>query len=416
MPRVVEAKRSFRRIAAAGVFFQGGAAAIDSATIISALVHQLTGSVVAVGAAATIARAGWLVPQLFVGYAAQRSERRMPYYLAGAVGRAVCLAALGLVLWFSTNLTLVALSGIFFVLWTMYSLIGGIVAVPYNDIVARSVTSGRRSRLLAIRFFGGGLLALGVAAIAHVLLGALPFPNGFAALLLVGAMLLFSSAMLFVSAGEPPLAANPSTKPPDFVAFLKTGIAAFRFDRRFRLFVCTQWLGGVTSMALPFYVLETEAASGSMALTAVLLGFLTAGALLSNAVWGWWGDHLGKLSLLTAVAMLSMVPPVLTLAWIGIEPPVSSEVWFATVFVILGATGNGATIAQLGYLMEISPEAQRPAYSGYFNALIAPASLFPLVGAYIVRSTSLSAVFVASTLAVLLQVLVVRCLHREKEQ
>ena len=227
MPRVVEAKHSFRRIAAAGVFFQGGAAAIDNATIVSALVHQLTGSVVAVGAAATIARAGWLVPQLFIGYAAQRSERRMPYYLAGAVGRAVCLTALGLVLWFSSVLTLAALSGIFFVLWTMYSFIGGIVAVPYNDIVARSVTSGRRSRLLAIRFFGGGLLALGVAAIAHVLLGALPFPNGFAALLLVGAMLLFSSAMLFVSAGEPPLAANPSTKPPEFVAFLKTRYRRF---------------------------------------------------------------------------------------------------------------------------------------------------------------------------------------------
>lgn len=63
MRDAVEPGRSFRRIAAAGVFFQGGAAAIDNTTVVAALVHQLTGSVVAVGAAATIARAGWLVPQ-----------------------------------------------------------------------------------------------------------------------------------------------------------------------------------------------------------------------------------------------------------------------------------------------------------------------------------------------------------------
>lgn len=38
-------------------------------------------------------------------------------------------------------------------------------------------------------------------------------------------------------------------------------------------------------------------------------------------------------------------------------------------------------IAQLGYLMEISPEDARPAYSGYLNMLVAPVTLSPLVGA-----------------------------------
>jgi hypothetical protein len=69
----------FGKFAAAGIFFQGGAAAIDTGTIVATLVHGLTGgSAVAVGAAATIARAGWLVPQLIVGYVAQRRTRRMP--------------------------------------------------------------------------------------------------------------------------------------------------------------------------------------------------------------------------------------------------------------------------------------------------------------------------------------------------
>jgi hypothetical protein len=64
--------RRFGKFAAAGIFFQGGAAAIDTGTIVATLVHGLTGgSAIAVGAAATIARAGWLVPQLIIGYVAQ---------------------------------------------------------------------------------------------------------------------------------------------------------------------------------------------------------------------------------------------------------------------------------------------------------------------------------------------------------
>lgn len=410
----VEAGRRFRRIGAAGVFFQGGAAAIDSATVVAALVHGLTGSVVAVGAAAAIARAGWLVPQLFVGYAAQRSPRRMPFYMAGAFGRAVCLAALAALLWLGATLPLTALVTLFFVLWTMYAFIGGVVAVPYNDIVARSVPSERRSRLLAIRFFGGGVLALGVAAAAHGLLGALAFPRGYAAILLLGAALLLVSAVLFVSAGEPPLAANAMPGRQGFGAFLRAGFDALRDNRRFRLFVGAQWLGGAAAMALPFYILQAQATDASDALTAAFLAAQMAGALASNPLWGWWGDRLGKLSLLNAVTWLGLAPPMLTLAWFAVDasgPP--SGLWFAAVFAILGAAGNGATIAQLGYLMEISPEAARPAYSGYFNAFIAPATLLPLLGALVVRVGALDAVFAASAVAVVLQALLIGALRAD---
>ncbi|MDP9415140.1 MAG: MFS transporter, partial [Pseudomonadota bacterium] len=86
-----EPKGRFWRITAAGVFFQGGAAAVDTSTIVAALVHGLTGSTYAVGAAAAIARYGWLFPQIIVGYLAQQSRRRLPLYMAGAFGRVACL-------------------------------------------------------------------------------------------------------------------------------------------------------------------------------------------------------------------------------------------------------------------------------------------------------------------------------------
>ncbi len=407
-----EANSRFWRISTAGIFFQGGAAAVDSSTIIATLVHGLTGSVVAVGAAAAILRYGWLFPQIVVAYFAQRRRRRMPFYIVGAFGRAACLVGIAGLLAIAGVFPDAVLIALFFGLWTAYAFVSGIVAVPYNDIVARSVPSRSRSRLLAIRFFGGGLLALGVAAAAHQFLNALTFPGGYAALVLLGAVLLLASSISFVSAGEP-VAPQRQTADGGFPAFLRDGIEVFRSDGHFRLFVYAQWLGGAVMMALPFYILQATAAHGAASDVAFLLGAQTAGALVSNALWGWWGDRHGKRSLLEGVAVLRAAPPVMTILWVAIAGTwaVPTLAGFTVVFMLLGALGNGGTIAMLGYLMEISPDDRRPAYSGYFNAIVAPAALLPLAGAAIVEATSLNWVFVVSFIAAIVQFLTVRRLR-----
>ena len=81
------------------------------------------------------------------------------------------------------------------------------------------------------------------------------------------------------------------------------------------------------------------------------------------------------------------------------------------MFFCLGAVGNGSTIAYLGYLMEISPDDRRPAYSGYFNALAAPAALLAVAGGWIAQAQSYAAVFSISVAAAALQFCVVRRLR-----
>jgi len=55
-------------VAGAGTAFRAGSAAVDGTTVMSALIFQLTGSTVAVGAVSTILPLGWLLPQFFVGH------------------------------------------------------------------------------------------------------------------------------------------------------------------------------------------------------------------------------------------------------------------------------------------------------------------------------------------------------------
>ena len=287
-----------------------------------------------------------------------------------------------------------------------------IYTVPYNDIVARLLPSSARSRMLALRFFGGGLLALVVAAAANRLLALLPFPSGYSAVLLFGAVLLLISTLSFVSAGEPE--APPSPDPQSgFGGFLKRGLDIFRDDRRFRLFVYVRWLAGAVAMALPFYVLQATTAGLAAADVAILLGGPDRGRARLQPALGFWGDRRGKRAVLEAATVLALAPPALTLAWIafaaGSAPALA---WFAAVFFLLGAAGNGETIAQLGYLMEISPDDRRPAYSGYFNALVAPAALSPVLGAALLEVTAPPVLFATSAAAALIALAAVRRLRR----
>ncbi len=404
--------QKFIRFAGAGITFQAGSTIVDSATIISALIYQLTGSPILVGSVPAILRFGWLFPQIFVGYLAQNSNKSMPYYVIGAFGRACCMACLALILFFGANWNTFVLGMFVMVIWTAYSFISGIVAVPYNDIVARSIPSERRSRLLSVRFLGGGILALGGVAIANQISNQLEFPQSFAAIIGMASILMFLSSSLFVSVGEPQ-EDTPRKSADNFLTYLKKGIEVFRSDRIFREFVYAQWASGVVIMAMPFYIVQAKLSGFDLKQIALLLGFQTTGALVSNALWGWWGDYRGKRSLLQFIACCRIIPPVIILA-VSLLPNISENILnytYVIVFFILGALANGLTIAVIGFLMEISPDDKRPSYSGYFNAIAAPAFLFPLLGGVIGSVTGIWIVFVISAIAALVQAIIINSIR-----
>lgn len=398
-------KCRFWRIAGAGAAFQGGTAAVDSATVVASLVYYLTGSAFAVGAASAVLRLGWLLPQLVVGYLAQRVERRMPFYVFGAYGRAACLLLIAILLWWGWDWPQldwppVPLAAGFLLLWTLYAFISGVVAVPYNDIVGRSIPSPSRSRMLAWRFFGGGLIALAVAGFIRWSVDFMPILLAYSVIFALAAVLMLISSTLFVSAGEPPLNRTTKQEGQSKREFLIGGIETLRNDGRFRLFLGSQWLGGATLMALPFYVVAATQNGIGAADVGVLLGAQTLGALASNPLWGRLGDTAGKLRLLQTVALTRLVPPLMALVLLASG---AGLMGYSILFFVIGAMMNGVTIGYLGYLMEISPDDRRPAYSAHFNAMASPAALLPLLGAAFVSLASIDAVFVAAILAALWQ-------------
>lgn len=395
---------NFTWTALSGVFFQFGAAFADTGTVVAVFVGRLTPSALAVGAAESIARYGWLLPQLFAANYAQGLRYRKPIYLAGGYGRAIFLAALAGVLLLAPHLTgrvsSLSLLVIFFVLWTLFSFISGLTGVPYNDIVGRVIPAERRSRLLAVRFFVGGTLAVGAGIFIRAVLQRNSSLIPYGIIFGVGAVVLALSTDCFALVREPP--APVEAERSGFREFLRQGWQVLRSDQRFKLFLSAQLLAGVTAMAIPFYIVQARRLSGlAEAETGTLVAAQMLGGVLLNPLWGWWGDRLGKLSLLKLVAVSSALSPVLAL---GLFPfvtvsPAATVLSYGLVFFFIGATRNGEIIAILGYLMEISPDDRRAEYSGYMNALVAPTKLLPLGAGVLVETVSFRFLFSLALLA-----------------
>ena len=158
-------------------------------------------------------------------------------------------------------------------------------------------------------------------------------------------------------------------------------------------------------MALPFYMvaaLQSGIGAGDVGL---LLGMQTVGALGSKLLWGRLGDRAGKLALLRMVALVRIVPPLGILILLASGAGLAG---YAALFLLIGAMMNGVTIGYLGYLMEISPDDRRPAYSAYFNMLASPAALAPVLGAGLVSLVSIKAVFIAAIAAAIWQMILLR--------
>ena len=135
-------------------------------------------------------------------------------------------------------------------------------------------------------------------------------------------------------------------------------------------------------------------------------------------MWGRIGDRHGKLRLLQAVSVLRLAVPLAAIAlYVFID--VGGVVGFGALvllFVLIGALVNGMTIGYLGYLMEVSPDDRRPAYSGYFNAFASPAALLPLLGALIADLGSFETVFAVAAVAAVVQLVLLRRLARHERE
>ena len=269
----------------------------------------------------------------------------------------------------------------FLVFWTIFWISNGLAAVPWFDIVGKSIPARIRGRFFGVIQLVGGSMAIGATNLAGKILrtpGA-EFAHTFAflAMLWWGGTLLSEIALCLIREpeGEP---TKLSIRPP-FAIFVRDALPRLRKSpRAVRLILIRLSLDGL-SMAAPFYVLYARhTLHVSANLIALYLFVQSVGKLTIGLISGMIADKYGPIMGLRVIAGGIAVIPILALAAGNINP-----IFLFGSFFLLGAAQDGMWALISNALMESVDPEDRPFTIGTANWLIAPGSLYAVLGGVI---------------------------------
>lgn len=369
-----------------------GISFMSVSAILPVFVSRLTGSPIIIGLIPALLDAGWFLPQLFLAPLVERLPRKLPLVLwLGALERVPFALMPFMALWLP-SLPSGAGIAVFLGLIAWRALGSGVVATPWQELMAKVIPVSHRGRFFGLAHFLGQLLGIGGAALAALLLARLPYPQNFAACFAVGAAGIWLSFIFLLFTREPalPPPGNAAASPLDR-AYLRRLGAILAGNANFRLYLVSRWLsyfGGMATGFLAVYAVERFGLGDDVA--AVFTGLLFGAGVIGYGLWGAVGDRYGHKRVMTLAV-------VLWLAALG-AALIADQVWgFYVVFALLGLSSSAGTLSDLNLAMEFGPEAERPTYIGLTRTVTGPALLIaPVLGGWLAQVWGYPALFVVS--------------------
>lgn len=357
-----------------GVLFMLGASFISSSTILPLFLSKLTTNPLAFGLLAVIAQAGWPLPQLFTANFMERLARKKPVVvnlglLSERIPIFVILAA-ALVASRSPALALALL----LIGYAWHAFGAGIVAVSWQDLIARCFPVDRRGRFFGVTsFLGAGSGALG-AVLSSWLLNRYAFPLNFTYVFALAAVALTLSWVFLALTREPVQASVVRRR--GNLEYLASLPDLLRHDVNFRRFLVTRMILALGGMGQGFVMVAAvsrwqvpDSAAGLF--TLAFLSGQTAGTL----VCGFLADRFGHKLCLSLGALAGLAG--YGLAWLAPDPA-----WYYAVFALLGLLTGAIWVSGLLIVMEFSGPERRPTYLGIANTGMGLAGVIaPLLGA-----------------------------------
>lgn len=367
-----------------GLLFNMSASFISLSLVVPGLISALGGNNALVGTMSAMDQGGWLLPQLWVGAQVQHRPRKLPVYRTSAILRGGLFVGMVALVALAGHLPhRTALAGLL-VLYGLYALAAGWAAVPFQEVVAKTIPPDRRGRYFGLRLLGGGLGTILLASpVVRVMLddaAPWPFPQNYALLFGLACASAIAGLACFSMVREPPSADTPPAGAlRDQLRLLPTLWHGRPHLTRFILYRVLSRLGAI---ATPFYILYARLDLGiSEAMSGDYMAIIGAGLLLSNLLWARFSDRRGNRLLLRLGAILGSAAPLVALGLpaLGLRGQLNAYA-FAAVFVLAGLGDACMGIGVSSYMLELLPERDRPAGLGLINTIAGVASMLTIAG------------------------------------
>lgn len=373
-----------------GASFWFGMSFFSSTIILPLYVSHFTSSPLAIGLIQFLGWAGVLLPQIFIANAVERAplKKFFPVTLGFFLERLPIFLIAPTAYFLAGSRPALALA-LFFALYTLHNIGGGIGLVGWQDMIAKIIPVTKRGRFFGItNFIGNGVGILGALA-APFILDKYPFPLGYVFSFTVAAVLLFFS-WLFLSLTREPAA--PSHKPrvsqPEYLRSLP---GLLRADRNFRMYLLAQVVFALSGMASGFLVVYSAQAWNLP--DAQASGFMVAmqtGLALSNLFFGFLADRKGHKLSLEICLLLNLLSLVLAVA-------APSHAWFYPVFFLRGAVSAVTFVSGISIVLEFTGAENRATYIGLANTIPGIAAVIaPMIGGWLAGVVSYPAMFILS--------------------
>ena len=370
---------------------------IGVSTVMPAFVRQFTDSAPIIGMVNTVWNGAWLIPQLAAANALNHLPRKKGALVrAGLLSRfnlLIVALALMLGLWQRPGWMLVA----FFALLTLFFGFDAFCSIAWFDIVAKAIPANRRGRLFGTGQVIGSLLAFGVGAFVRWILGPQGpvFPANYAWLFaLAGVSVLLGLAAL-ASVAEP-LEDVPEERA-TWSDYLPQLVRILREEAVYRRVIAAWLLSGLTALASPFYVLY---ATDQLGLAQEMIGLFiiaqTLGGLVGSFGFGALAERRGPGAVIRISVAVGASGPLVALALHFARVAGWLPVAYAWVFVVLGIVNSSIMLGFMNYLLELAPPGHRPTYMGLSNTLGGLLVLVPMLGGWLLQTTSYPVLFAAA--------------------
>jgi MFS family permease len=360
-------KRNFITNAVDGAIWLMGDSFVSFETILPVFASTLTDSAIIIGLVPALIQAGWFIPQFFMAGRVKKLNQKLPFAKKmGFIERIPYiifpLTAFSLN-WGTKELAL----WLFIILVAFRGLTSGMVALPWQEVIAKVIPSPVRSRFFGVsRMLGRGLGLLG-SVISGFILAELAYPNNYALSFLVGGFFIWVSYFFFIRTIEPQnigkdLSDSSVTSQEKWFDFSSYKLI-LRKDTNFRGYLISRILFQIGNMATGFlavYGIKHFSLADEQA--AVFSGLIFISGILGYVIWGIRGDNVGPRKVLLISNLIQVLSLVIAFF--------SGTIWlYYIIFLLYGFAQSGSVIGEMILGMELGREEERPSYIGLARSL-----------------------------------------------
>jgi MFS family permease len=392
-----------------GTFFWCGASFIASSTILPVYVSHFTDNKLVIGLLSMIGMTGWLLPQLLTANWVQRLPRKkvLPVNLGLFTERLPVVFLALSTAWALRAPTLALVT--FFVTYAWHAFGAGVVAVAWQDMVAKIIPAHHRGRFFGItNFLGTATGVIGAAGAAWVL-DRYAFPTGYTWSFGTSAALMLISWIFLALTREQ--AEESAVSPVSYREYWRRLPSVLRADPNFRSYLLSQAVisfGGMAVGFLTVYAVQRWRLPDGQA--GIYTASMLIGQAVSNLLFGLLADRRGHKVVLELSTLLGILG-------VGLAALAPSPSWFYAVYVLLGANTAGLLLSGLMIALEFCPADLRPTYIGLNNTVRGVASgLAPILGGWLAQVAGFRPLFAIACAIGLFGLAMLRWSVREPRQ